>query len=154
MAVTGTTETSDITDGLPRRRALQGIAGSLAGIAALGAVSTSAQKKGKKGKKGKQDKKNQVSQKGRLVRLTSAVKAASIPTATPTTVTVTCPKAKKGERVYATGGGFESNQSALTMFAITSRATKNRRGWKVGVINAAGPQNMTATVMCAYFKKK
>lgn len=151
MAVTGTTETSDITDGLPRRRALQGIAGSLAGIAALGAVSTSAQKKGKKGK---QDKKNQVSQKGRLVRLTSAVKAASIPTATPTTVTVTCPKAKKGERVYATGGGFESSQSALTMFAITSRATKNRRGWKVGVINAAGPQNMTATVMCAYFRKK
>lgn len=154
MAVTEITEANDITHALPRRRALQGIAGSLAGMTALGAVPASAQNKGKKGKKGKKFKKNQASQKGQLLRITSAGKTATIPTAAPITVTVTCPKAKKGERVFAVGGGYESNQGALTMFTITSRATNNRRGWKVGFINAAAPQDAVVSAVCAYFTKK
>ena len=53
MASTRTPELNESADGLPRRRAIQGIAGSLAGIAALGAVNASAKKnKKKKSKKG------------------------------------------------------------------------------------------------------
>lgn len=136
---------------MPRRRALQGIAGSLAGIAALGAVAASAEKKDTKGKK---NKKGNASTKGRLIQFRVAEKTATIPTSTPTAVTITCPKAKKGQRVYATGGGFESDQGALTMFAITSRPIKNRRGWTVEFINAAAAQNASVSVTCAYFKNK
>jgi hypothetical protein len=150
MESTKTPESNDVAHGLPRRRALQGIAGSLAGIAALGAVNASAKKKDKKKKK---------SNKGRFVQFRTAEQSATIPTATPTTVTVTCPgpkkaAAKKGIRVFATGGGYESNQAALTMFATSSRATSNGRGWQVTFNNAAAPQDASVSVVCSYFKTK
>lgn len=139
MASTRTPELNDHTDGLPRRRAIQGLAGSLAGMAALGAVNASAKKSSKK---------------GRLVRFETAEQTESIPSATPTTVTVTCPAAGAKEQVFATGGGYESTQTALTMFATTSQVTSDGREWEVTLVNAAAPQDVSVSVVCAYVRTK
>lgn len=136
-------EMSESPDGLPRRRAIQGIAGSLAGIAALGAMNASGKKKNKN-----------KSKKGTLVRFETADETESIPTATPTTVSVTCPAAKSKEQVFATGGGYESTQAALTMFAIASQVTSNGDGWEATFLNVAAAQDATVSVVCAYFKTK
>ncbi len=139
MARSRTTKMTESADGLPRRRAIQGIAGSLAGLAALGAVNASAKKKGKK---------------GRLVKFDTAKETGTIPSATPTTITVTCPAAGKMEQVFATGGGYAADQDALTMFATTSQPTGDGQGWEVSFVNAAAPQDVSVSVVCAYFKTK
>ena len=129
-------------EGLPRRTAIQGIAGSLAGMAALGAVGASAKKK------------NNRNKKGRLVRFETAEATESIPTATPTTISVTCPEAGTKEQVYATGGGFASTVVALTMFATSSHITSDGQGWEATLLNASAAQDATVSVVCAYFKTK
>ena len=139
MASTRTPDLHDHADGLPRRRAIQGIAGSLAGIAALGAANASAKK---------------TSKKGRLVRFDTAEQTESIPTATPTTVTVNCPEAGAKEQVFATGGGYAATQTALTMIATSSRITSDGQGWEVTFVNAAAPQDASASVVCAYVRTK
>ena len=135
--------TTDSTDGLPRRRAIQGMAGSLAGIAALGAVGASAKKKKKK------------STKGTLVRFQTEEENQSIPPGlVPTTVTATCPAAGGNEQVFATGGGYETTPVGVTMFAIASQIAGNGQEWEVTFVNAAGvAQNASVSVVCAYFKK-
>jgi hypothetical protein len=141
MASPKTPELNDAADGLPRRRAIQGLAGGLAGIAALSAMNASA--KNKKRKK-----------VGKLSRFETASVTQSIPTATPTLVSVECPAAGKKEQVYATGGGYQTTQAAVTMFAFTSQATNDLQGWEVEFINAGAVQDATVSVVCGYFKKK
>jgi hypothetical protein len=142
MTSTTATDLGDSLDGLPRRRALQGLAGSLAGIAALSAVNASAKKKKKK------------SQKGTLVRFETADETESIPTAVPTTVSVACPAAGGNEQVFATGGGFETTPVGLTMFVLTSQVAGNGDEWEATFLNTAAAQNATVSVVCAYFKTK
>lgn len=143
MASTTPTELNDPQDGLPRRRALQGLAGGLAGIAALGAVNASAKKKKKKSSK-----------KGTLVRFETADETQSIPTGISTTVTAECPPAGNNEQVFATGGGFSFSIIAPTMFVSTSQVGGNGEEWEATFLNAAAPNNATVSVVCAYFKTK
>jgi len=143
MANEVVTDATNIRDGLPRRKAIQGVAGALAGIAALGAVESSAKKK-----------KNKKNKKGTLVRFETAEQTQSIPTAVPTTVTATCPKAGNKEQVFVTGGGYKSTQTAISMIAITSQATSNEPGWEVTFFNNVTAQDVTVSAICAYFRKK
>lgn len=151
MASTNAPELNDSPDGLPRRRAIQGIAGSLAGIAALGAINAAGKKKKKKGKK------------GTLVRFETASETASVPAFAPltpaTTVTATCPAAGSNEQAFATGGGYEAEAAAVPLpieiTAVASQVTSGLDGWEVTYRNAAPvPLNVTTTVVCAYFKTK
>jgi len=144
MASEKAVKLNDSPDGLPRRRAIQGLAGSLAGIAALGAVSASAKKKNKKKK----------SQKGTLVRFQTEEETQSIPTGVPTTVTATCPAAGGNEQVFATGGGFEFTLVAPTMFVSASQVAGGGDEWEATFLNAAAPANATVSVVCAYFNTK
>lgn len=151
MASTQDLEVTASSEGLPRRRAIQGIAGSLAGIAALGSMSASGKKKKKKGKK------------GTLVRFETATETGSVPIFTllePSfTITATCPAAGSNEQVLATGGGYEAEPAAaplpIEITAVTSQVTGSGDGWEVTYKNATGvPINATTSVVCAYFKTK
>jgi hypothetical protein len=145
MTSTKAVEPNESPDGLPRRRAIQGLAGSLAGVAALGALNASAKKKKKK------------SQKGTLVRFETEEESQSVPTQTvtvpTTTVTAECPAAGGKESVFATGGGYETVSGPLTIFIESSQITSDGTGWEVTFFNAGPPQNVTVSVICAYFKK-
>lgn len=72
------------------------------------------------------------------------------PTATPTTVTAPCPAPDAGEDVFAVGGGYETGQVALTMFATSNAASDGNDGWDVTFVNAAADQDATVSVICAY----
>jgi hypothetical protein len=147
MASTKAIELTESPDGLPRRRAIQGLAGSLAGIAALGAVNASGKKKKKK-----------KSSKGTLVRFQTQEQTGSVPTSTAlapsTTVTANCPAAGSNEEVFATGGGYETTAAIpVTTTVATSQVTNNGRGWEVTFQNTlAAAANVTVSVVCAYFK--
>ncbi|MCA9861746.1 MAG: hypothetical protein KC432_01935 [Thermomicrobiales bacterium] len=143
MASIKAPEPNDSPDGLPRRRALQGLAGSLAGIAALGAVNASAKKKNKKKK----------SQKGTLVRFETADETQTIPVGVPTKVTAECPAAGSDEQVFATGGGYETAAIGLSILAVASQATSDGEGWEATFVTGTA-QNATVSVVFAYFKTK
>lgn len=143
--------TIEAPDGLPRRRAIQGLAGSIASVAALGAMSASAKKNKKKGKK------------GTLVRFETAEESQSIPQFTAevpaTTVTAVCPDPEKNEAVFATGGGYSTpvpaSPSAVDFNIRFAHATVDGTGWEVSYANNTGAdQTVTTTVTCAYFKTK
>jgi hypothetical protein len=140
------TELTHSQDSLPRRRAIQGVAGSLAGIAALGALSASGKKKNKK--KGA---------KGTLVRIEVAEETDSIPANSTDTITATCPAVGNKEEVFAIGGGFDVSTSPnVDDFIIrASEATNNLQGWAVTFANTdVTEHDATTTVICAYFKSK
>ena len=147
-----TNEAVDITeptDGLPRRRAIQCIAGSLAGIAALGAVTASAKNKNKKKKK---------SQKGTLVRVETAEDDATAAAVTNTaTATANCPAPASDEQVFALGGGFSVAGSIgpFDFITLASEPTNDLLGWTATIRNDVGAaKTVTATAVCAYFKTK
>jgi hypothetical protein len=148
MVTNEAVEMSESPDGLPRRRAIQGIAGSLAGIAALGAVSASAKNKNKKKK----------SKKGTLVRVETAEDDAIAAAVTNVvTATANCPDPGSKEEVFAVGGGFSvAGSVAIADFAtLASEPTNNLTGWTATIRNDVGAaKTVTATAVCAYFRTK
>ena len=147
MDSTRSTALTNSPEGLPRRRAIQGVAGSLAGIAALGAINASAKKKKKKN-----------STKGTLVRVQSVDDDATTGAAgTSATATANCPAAGSNEQVFALGGGFSvAGSTVLGDFAtLASEPTNNLQGWTATIRNDVGAnKTVTATAVCAYFKTK
>lgn len=146
MASTRMIELRNSGETIERRKALQGLAGSLAGVAAFSAMGASAKKKKKK--KGSA---------GTLVRIQPAQQTDSIPGLSTQTVTVTCPAAGNKEEVFAVSGGFDVSTSPnVGDFVIrASQFSNSLKGWAVTFANTnAGPQNATATVLCAYFKTR
>ncbi|MFT4037276.1 MAG: hypothetical protein QM692_03775 [Thermomicrobiales bacterium] len=138
--------TTDAAEGLPRRKAIQGLAaGSLAGMAALGVVNASAKKKKKKPAK---------SSSGTLVKFQSTSKKQSIAAnSTGTLVTATCPAAASGEVAFATGGGFILEDDQGSTFPLTSQVASDGKGWVVNFVNAGGSaEDASTNVVCAYFK--
>lgn len=146
MTSKASTELTSSRDSLPRRRAIQGVAGSLVGIASLGAMSASGKKKNKK--KGT---------KGTLVRIEVAEETDSIPALSTDTITATCPAASNKEEVFAISGGFDVSTSPnVDDFIIrASEGTNDLQGWAVTFANTdAAAHDATTTVICAYFRTK
>lgn len=149
MATNTKVEVGEFPDGLPRRRAIQGIAGSLAGIAALGAMSASGKKKKKKKNKGK----------GTLVKFETVQDSEDFGTiiGTPTTVSVSCPAAGTNEAVYVVGGGYSiaGVVGPIDANVLASEPTGDGQGWTATVNNTIlGAKTLTTTAICAYFKTK
>jgi hypothetical protein len=144
MTKSGKNVTEAVATGLPRRAAMQGIAGSLAGIAALGAVGASAKKK--KNKK----------VKGTLVRVVIEENDVTIPINSTDDVTANCPEPGGNETVFVLGGGFDIlSDNADVVFMRESRATSDATGWLAEAANtsATDTADLTAQAICGYFRK-
>ena len=139
-----------VTGGLPRRAAMQGLAGSLAGIAALSAVGTSGKKKNKN--------KNKKSSKGTLVRVDIVEVTDGVPGSSVGPVEALCDAPKKKENVFILGGGFQPDPATSGDFVIKTSApiaSGGDQGWLVEAENLDTEAiDVTAFAICGYFRKK
>jgi hypothetical protein len=135
------------TTDLPRRAAMQGIAGSLAGIAALGAVGASAKKKNKK-----------KSTKGTLVRVDIVEVTGQVPGSSVGPVEAICDAPGKKENVFVLGGGFQHDPATSDDYVIKSSfptTSGGEQGWEIQAENFdTPPMDVTAFAVCGYFRKK
>jgi hypothetical protein len=141
---------------MPRRAAMQGLAGALSGMVALGAIGASANKKNKNKNKNK-NKKNKNKGKGTLRRVELATTTDAIAVSSTETVTATCPNPSSDETVVILGGGFDIVLNAALPAEVTvlqSTGTTNPAAWAVEVNNAsaANQPSVTAQAVCGYFK--
>jgi hypothetical protein len=135
------------TTGLPRRAAMQGMAGSLAGIAALGAVGAAAKKKNKK-----------KSKKGTLARVEIAEVIGPALGSTVSPVEAICDAPGNKEDVFVLGGGFRLDPDRLSDLILVSSSPTTaggEQGWAVEAENLDTEAiDITAFAVCGYFRKK
>lgn len=143
MSSSKQTETVETKAPMPRRTAMQG----LAGIAALGtAVALQQTAKAKK--------KNKKKSKGTLIRVEIVSATETIPATSSGSAFAECPAAGSKENVFVLGGGTAFEDPQVIPFNVEPIQDPNKIGFLLEANNVSGTDfDITSRAVCAYFRK-
>lgn len=143
MSTSMQTDAVEVTAPMPRRTAMQG----LAGLAALGTAvamqqTSTAKKKGKK------------KAKGTLIRVEIVSNTQSVAAVSTGAAFAECPAAGSNESVFVLGGGTAFEGPQLIPFNVEPVQEPNEIGFLLEANNiGATALEMTSRAVCAYFRK-